>query len=327
MHTFLYPQKDTYITNEVGYADKNFGIDEILELRSYPHVKKNLLLYQSSSLTSSFYDINVTGFSGSVSGSNLNGGSSRGYGDIRFHSSASILFTGSLLNDAKGTGSFIGTIIGAPYYGYSTLNGIIYGQSGVQSVVLTNVSGTINGFSGAFSGSIIERDFPIADFNRLIGDFTGSIFNVTGSLNNYSGEIYGFTQGSQSLYVPYIIYTDVPDYSRILIKFDLNAISKSISNGSIDSDAKFNLKLKASSVNEIPVNYIVYGYPISQSWNMGTGRYATGGNLIGASWNYKDYAGVSGSNWYLTSSIPSVNTSSFANEVVLGIHKFQTHMY
>jgi hypothetical protein len=34
MHTFLYPQKDTYITNEVGYANKNFGIDEILELRS-----------------------------------------------------------------------------------------------------------------------------------------------------------------------------------------------------------------------------------------------------------------------------------------------------
>jgi hypothetical protein len=66
MHTFLYPQKDTYITNEVGYANKNFGIDEILELRSYPHVKKDLLLYQSSSLTSSFYNQSVIGFSGSV---------------------------------------------------------------------------------------------------------------------------------------------------------------------------------------------------------------------------------------------------------------------
>ena len=74
------------------------------------------------------------------------------------------------------------------------------------------------------------------------------------------------------------------------------------------------MKLKASSVSEIPVDYIVYGYPISQSWNMGTGRYATGGNLVGASWNYKDYAGDSGTLWYITSSIPSPNTSSFVNE-------------
>ena len=71
MHTFLYPQKDTYITNEVVYVDKNFGIDEILELRSYPHVKKDLLLYQSASLTASFYDQSVSGFSGSVSASSI----------------------------------------------------------------------------------------------------------------------------------------------------------------------------------------------------------------------------------------------------------------
>lgn len=310
MHTFLYPQKDTYITNEVGYADKNFGIDEILELRSYPHVNKDLFLYQSSSLTSSFYDQSVVGFSGSVSASNLFGD---GYGDIRFHSSASISFTGSLLSDAKGTGSFFGTFIGIPTYGFSTLNGINYGQSGPQNVSLTNVSGTISGFSGAFSGSIIEHDLPIADFNRLIGTFTGSLANVTGSLSDYTGDVYGYANGSQSLYVPYTIYTDVPDYSRVLIKFDLNSISSSISNGSINNNVKFNLKLKASSVNEIPVNYTVYGYPISQSWNMGTGRYSTKGNLVGASWNYKNFAGESGSLWYATSSVASQSTSSFIN--------------
>lgn len=251
MHTFLYPQKDTYITNEVGYADKNFGIDEILELRSYPHVKKNLLLYQSSSLTASFYNTTVIGFSGSVSGSTLDGGTSYGYGNLRFHSSASITFTGSLLNNARGTGSFVGTFIGSPFYGYSTLNGINYGEFGSQNVALTNVSGTISGFSGSFSGSIIEHDFPISEFNALIGNFTGSIYSASGSVNNFTGDIYGYAVGSQSLYVPYIVYTDVPDYSRILIKFDINAISQSISNNSINSNVKFNLKLKASSVSEI----------------------------------------------------------------------------
>ena len=314
MHTFLYPQKDTYITNEIGYANKNFGIDEILELRSYPHVKKDLLLYQSASLTASFYDRYVAGFSGSVSASNLDGGTSYGYGDLRFHSSASITFTGSLLSNASGTGSFTGLFIGSPFYGYSTLNGINYGEFGPQNVVLTNVSGTISGFSGSFSGSIIEHDFPIAEFNTLIGNFTGSIYNVTGSVRDFTGEIYGYAVGSQSLYVPYTVYTDVPDYSRILIRFDLNTISASIANNSINNNAKFNLKLKASSVSEIPVDYIVYGYPISQSWTMGTGRYSTGGNLVGASWNYKNYAGDSGSLWFDVSDSPVPNTSSFVNE-------------
>jgi hypothetical protein len=314
MHTFLYPQKDTYITNEVGYADKNFGIDEILELRSYPHVKKNLLLYQSSSLTASFYSTTVTGFSGSVSGSNLDGGTSYGYGNLRFHSSASITFTGSLLNNASGTGSFVGIFIGSPFYGYSTLNGINYGEFGSQNVALTNVSGTISGFSGSFSGSIIEHDFPISEFNALIGNFTGSIYSASGSVDNFTGDIYGYAVGSQSLYVPYIVYTDVPDYSRILIKFDINVISQSISNNSINSNVKFNLKLKASSVSEIPVDYSVYGYPISQSWNMGTGRFSTGGNLVGASWDYRNYAGDSGSYWFPVNANPVPSTSSFVNQ-------------
>ena len=32
MHHFLYPSKDTYITSRQGFSDKNFGINEILQV-------------------------------------------------------------------------------------------------------------------------------------------------------------------------------------------------------------------------------------------------------------------------------------------------------
>jgi len=151
MHTFLYPQKDTYITNEVGYANKNFGIDEILELKAHPTTTTTIVQYSSSSISQS------------------------------------------------------------------------------------------------------------------------------------------------------------ADYSRILIKFDVTEISRSISNGSITSDATFKLKLKNTQASELPVNYTVYGYPISQSWNMGIGRYSTGGDLVGVSWNYTNY---SASFWYVSGSTVTSGTSA-----------------
>jgi len=32
MHTFIYPSQDTYINNSPEFINKNFGIDEILEI-------------------------------------------------------------------------------------------------------------------------------------------------------------------------------------------------------------------------------------------------------------------------------------------------------
>jgi hypothetical protein len=158
MHTFLYPQKDTYITNKVGYADRNFGIDEILELKAHPTTTTTIVQYSSSSISQS------------------------------------------------------------------------------------------------------------------------------------------------------------ADYSRILIKFDVTEISKSISNGSITSDVTFKLKLKTTQASELPVDYTVYGYPISQSWNMGIGRYSTGGDLVGASWDYTTYANGSGSFWYVSGSTIATGTSASVSQ-------------
>lgn len=299
MHTFLYPQKDTYITNEVGYVNKNFGIDEILELKAHPNVTRTTIYYQSSSISQSVYtNLELNNFTGNISGSNTSIDSS-GYANLKFIANSSISFTGSLINGANITGSLSGVVSTSSF-----LNGTTYGSSGQQSVILSNVSGSLNGFSGSFVGSLTVT-------SSLIGNFTGSINNASGSLNNFYGCISGFVYGTQSLYNPYFTYIDVPDYSRILIKFDVTEISKSISNGSITSDVTFKLKLKTTQASELPVDYTVYGYPISQSWNMGIGRFSTGGDLVGASWNNKT---ESGSLWYISGSNITTGTSASINE-------------
>ena len=168
MHTFLYPQKDTYITNEVVYVDKNFGIDEILELKAHPNVTRTTIYYQSSSISQSVYtNLELNNFTGNISGSNTSIDSS-GYANLKFISNSSISFTGSLIDQATITGSINGVILNNTYSA-SILNGITYGSSGQQSVTLSNVSGSLNGFSGSFVGSLNVTGSLIGNFNSVSG--------------------------------------------------------------------------------------------------------------------------------------------------------------
>ena len=299
MHTFLYPQKDTYITNEVGYADKNFGIDEILELKAHPNVTRTTIYYQSSSISQSVYtNLDLNNFTGNISGSSTSSDSS-GFVNLKFINNSTISFTGSLIDGANITGSVSGVVLSS-----SILNGTTYGSSGQQSIAFSNVSGSLNGFSGSFFGNLTVT-------GSLIGNITGSLTSASGSVSGFYGCISGFIYGTQSLYSPYFTYTNEPEYSRILIKFDVTEISRSISNGSISSNSTFKLKLKTTEASELPVDYAVYGYPISQSWTMGIGRFSTGGDLIGASWNNKT---ESGSLWYISGSNITTGTSASINQ-------------
>jgi hypothetical protein len=70
-------------------------------------------------------------------------------------------------------------------------------------------------------------------------------------------------------------------------------------------------------MRNLPLNYSIYAYPISQSWENGNGRYADDGSQLGATWNNRSY---SGSNlWYgnkITNSYQQVNyllTSSYSS--------------
>jgi len=80
--------------------------------------------------------------------------------------------------------------------------------------------------------------------------------------------------------------------SRALIKFDLTYISKSISSGLIPSSSnfpKFYLNLYDANSRALNISQKLYGYPVSQSWNMGDGRSDSVPELQdGASWKYRD---------------------------------------
>ena len=81
----------------------------------------------------------------------------------------------------------------------------------------------------------------------------------------------------------------VPYNSRILMQFDVSTVSKSIADGDINSNAKFYLRLYTTKVEEIPLSYSLETYPVSQSWQMGTGRYYNFPKTTdGVSWKYRN---------------------------------------
>jgi hypothetical protein len=282
MHHFIYPSKDTYITNETNYLSKNLGIDELLEVKAKTQLYKTVTLYASQSVSAS-YDIpsNLYKFTGSV-----NNGYVSGYD------------TGSLLvvsgnSDVVAYNYFTGTVTGS-------LNGTTYTGS---------ISNTHCHIAGLISGS-------------LTGSWSGSICNASGTLRNFIGVGQGAFVGTQSVYSPSTTFQNIPSLSRALLKFDISSISASIANGSIQNTGslKFTLKMKVTEANELPLSYSMYAYPVSQSWEMGDGRYEQGGSSYGASWYYRNYSGDSGSYWYpLTGSniynfVDYLNTASYASE-------------
>lgn len=108
------------------------------------------------------------------------------------------------------------------------------------------------------------------------------------------------------------------EVSRTLVKFDQDEIQELfrtnlITSGSISASLSYipysaYLKLSLANASEIPLEYKVVSYPISHSWDMGTGRLANDPEVTdGVSWRWMDY--ISGSLWY---------TPSFYNSVQVG---------
>ena len=198
MHTFIFPKQDTFITNETGYEDKNFGIDEILELKAQNQLVSNVTFYESSSLSGSYTTFDVINYIGGISSSYLSGSSE----------SANLYVSGSSRFTSTNYNGYVSGTYGA----------------GIQiTSSLTNYNGPV---TGSVSGSII-------------GSFTGSIYSASGSLTSYNGCINGLLLGTQSVYSPNTTFTNEPEFSRILIQFDLSSISSSLLNGDIKNGSKF----------------------------------------------------------------------------------------
>jgi hypothetical protein len=78
--------------------------------------------------------------------------------------------------------------------------------------------------------------------------------------------------------------------ARALLKFDITPISNSIVSGTISTNASFFLNLTIAEAKQIPLEYTIYAYPLSQSFQLGVGTKYDGVTSTGASWLYKDSA-------------------------------------
>ena len=63
-------------------------------------------------------------------------------------------------------------------------------------------------------------------------------------------------------------YGNLKDIARSVIKFDTTPLSQSIVSGDVTMSA-VDLILRDCESNEIPIDYTIYAYQVSQSWDMG----------------------------------------------------------
>lgn len=105
-----------------------------------------------------------------------------------------------------------------------------------------------------------------------------------------------------------VYYGNVKDVARALLKFDVGFLSKSLVDGNIHMD-EATLILKETKSEEIPLEYTLYAYPISQSWQMGIGTRFDNVSTQGVTWNYRE--GDSNLEWLPTSQFELGVTGSY----------------
>lgn len=94
--------------------------------------------------------------------------------------------------------------------------------------------------------------------------------------------------------------------TRALIKFDVSEIEERVNLGKISNNAKYYLSLATADVRELPLEYIIYAYPLSSSWTNGTGRF--GNNPVttdGVSWKFRSSKTV-GTEWDIPPTVSSL---------------------
>jgi hypothetical protein len=84
-----------------------------------------------------------------------------------------------------------------------------------------------------------------------------------------------------------VYYGNVKDISRVLIQFDTQLISQSISDGDIQLD-DVRLILRETESEEITLNYDILTHPISGAWEMGIGTRFDEISTTGVTWNFRE---------------------------------------
>jgi len=84
-------------------------------------------------------------------------------------------------------------------------------------------------------------------------------------------------------------YGNLKDTARSLIKFDTTALSSSIASGEVTMSSA-ELILRECESSEIPLDYSIYAYIVSQSWDMGIGTRFDDITTDGVSWTKRTTA-------------------------------------
>ena len=110
--------------------------------------------------------------------------------------------------------------------------------------------------------------------------------------------------------------TPAPQASRFLIQFDSSEITDVINNKASGSQWQSNLKCLVANVTALNADTTINAFAVSQSWDMGTGRFANVPETQnGASWIWRNYQG--GTRW-TTSSFSMGSTGSYSSSVSPG---------
>ena len=226
---------------------------------------------------------------------------------VKVYSYVNVTWTNYCVTDFTGilTGSFIGAGTASGWVNSSASLSSSYFSGSLDGGAIAVQSGWFSGsLVGLISGSLLSTEMP----------------NFSGSLSNSYGHITGIVTGTDTRNENWWNTTSTKFVDRTIIKFDIEAISESISAGEI-VNPQFKLNLKVCNEHELPISYQIYAFPVSQSWVMGNGYYSDGGSDTGASWYYRDQ--TNGVPWYdpITSSLrpvvdflntPANATGSFA---------------
>jgi hypothetical protein len=90
----------------------------------------------------------------------------------------------------------------------------------------------------------------------------------------------------------YGAFNPSPQVSRFLIQFDSAEINDILNNKIVARNWQANLRCYAANVTGLSEATMVYVYPVSQSWNNGTGKYLDQPiTTNGVSWAWTDYSG------------------------------------
>ena len=101
-------------------------------------------------------------------------------------------------------------------------------------------------------------------------------------------------------------YGNLKDVAHTLIKFETTPLSQSIVSGDIIIESA-DLILKELESSEIPVDYTLYAYAVTQSWDMGIGTRFDEISTDGVTWN----SVRTGINWLSLEEYSADTTGSF----------------